>query len=141
MANILLTMFPAFQCSIIPPSICAGTCYRFAKGRIMEPTRLKNIHTPLLTWYDQNHRNLPWRETSDPYAVWVSEVMLQQTQVKTVVPYYGRFLTRFPTIQDLAASDLQAVLKSMGRSGILRPRAQSASFGQNHLARASGRIS
>ncbi len=78
----------------------------------MEPTRLKNIHAPLLTWYDQNHRNLPWRETSDPYAIWVSEVMLQQTQVKTVVPYYGRFLTRFPTIQDLAASDLQAVLKA-----------------------------
>ena len=71
----------------------------------------KNIHTPLLTWYDHNHRNLPWRETNDPYAVWVSEVMLQQTQVKTVIPYYRRFLDTFPTIQDLAASDLQTVLK------------------------------
>lgn len=72
---------------------------------------VKNIHVPLLAWYDQNHRKLPWRETSDPYAVWVSEVMLQQTQVKTVIPYYRRFLSTFPTIRDLAASDLQAVLK------------------------------
>ena len=72
---------------------------------------LKNIHAPLLTWYDHNCRNLPWRETNDPYAIWVSEVMLQQTQVKTVIPYYQRFLSTFPTIQDLAASDLQVVLK------------------------------
>ncbi len=70
------------------------------------------IQTPLLTWYDHNHRKLPWRETNDPYAVWVSEVMLQQTQVKTVIPYYQRFLSIFPTIQDLAASDLQTVLKA-----------------------------
>ena len=77
----------------------------------MTPNRLENIHTPLLTWYDQNHRELPWRKTSDPYSVWVSEVMLQQTQVKTVIPYYQRFLNTFPTIRDLAASDLQAVLK------------------------------
>jgi len=77
----------------------------------MAQNRLKNIHTPLLTWYDHNHRDLPWRETNDPYAVWVSEVMLQQTQVKTVVPYYQRFLSAFPTVQELAASDLQTVLK------------------------------
>jgi len=80
--------------------------------RIAMPLNIaKNIHTPLLAWYDQNHRKLPWRETSDPYAIWVSEVMLQQTQVKTVVPYYKRFLRTFPTIEDLAASDLQSVLK------------------------------
>jgi len=72
---------------------------------------IKNIHTPLLTWYDQYHRDLPWRQTSDPYAIWVSEVMLQQTQVKTVIPYFQRFLEKYPTIQDLAASDLQTVLK------------------------------
>ncbi len=77
----------------------------------MTQNHLKNIHIPLLKWYDHNCRNLPWRETSDPYAIWVSEVMLQQTQVKTVIPYYQRFLDAFPTIQDLAASDLQTVLK------------------------------
>jgi A/G-specific adenine glycosylase len=78
----------------------------------MNTNRIANIHAPLLAWYDQNHRKLPWRETSDPYAVWVSEVMLQQTQVKTVIPYYQRFLSAFSTIQSLAGSDLQAVLKA-----------------------------
>jgi A/G-specific adenine glycosylase len=65
----------------------------------------------LLTWYRRSARDLPWRRTSDPYAVWVSEVMLQQTQVATVVPYYQRFLERFPTIASLAAADEQQVLK------------------------------
>ena len=51
----------------------------------------------LLSWYDLNRRDLPWRHTRDPYAIWVSEIMLQQTRVETVIPYYGRFLTRFPT--------------------------------------------
>jgi A/G-specific adenine glycosylase len=69
------------------------------------------MHALLLTWYDQYHRNLPWRQTSDPYAIWVSEVMLQQTQVNTVIPYFHRFMEKYPTIQDLAASDLQTVLK------------------------------
>ena len=77
----------------------------------MGSTLSKNIHSPLLEWYDQNHRDLPWRETKAPYSVWVSEVMLQQTQVKTVIPYYRRFLNRFPTVTDLADSDLQGVLK------------------------------
>jgi len=54
---------------------------------------------------------MPWRETSDPYRIWLSEVMLQQTQVKTVIPYYQRFLEQFPTIKDLAHSDLQEILK------------------------------
>ena len=70
------------------------------------------IQASLLAWYHQNQRKLPWRKTRDPYAIWVSEVMLQQTQVKTVIPYFRRFMSTFPTIQDLAASDLQTVLKA-----------------------------
>ena len=65
----------------------------------------------LLTWYRKHARPLPWRETRDAYAIWVSEIMLQQTQVATVVPYYRRFLARFPTVADLAASDEQDVLR------------------------------
>ena len=61
-------------------------------------------------WYAQNHRPLPWRRKRDPYCIWVSEVMLQQTQVDTVIPYYLRFVERFPTIESVAESDLQAVL-------------------------------
>ena len=64
----------------------------------------------LLAWYDANRRDLPWRRTSDPYAIWVSEAMLQQTRVETVIPYYERFLARFPDIESLATADLDDVL-------------------------------
>ncbi len=63
----------------------------------------------LLDWYQLNQRRLPWRQTSDPYAIWVSEIMLQQTQVATVLGYFDRFLRRFPTIQALAQADLSEV--------------------------------
>ncbi|MGF1498024.1 MAG: A/G-specific adenine glycosylase [Elainellaceae cyanobacterium] len=66
----------------------------------------------LLTWYAQAGRDLPWRHSHDPYPIWVSEIMLQQTQVKTVIPYYERWLARFPTVEVLAAADQQAVLKA-----------------------------
>ena len=66
----------------------------------------------LLTWYDGNHRRLPWRATFDPYLIWVSEVMLQQTRVDTVLPYYQRFVQRFPGLENLAQADLQEVLKT-----------------------------
>jgi len=66
--------------------------------------------TLLLTWYTAEKRDLPWRKTGDPYAIWVSEVMLQQTQVKTVIPYYERFLQRFPTVQELGTASLEDVL-------------------------------
>jgi len=65
----------------------------------------------LLTWYRRSGRSLPWRDTSDPYHIWLSEIMLQQTQVATVLPYYRRFLSAFPTIQDLASVPLDKVMK------------------------------
>lgn len=64
----------------------------------------------LLNWYDQHARALPWRNHPDPYAVWVSEIMLQQTQVATVVPYFARFMERFPNLAALAAASEQDVL-------------------------------
>jgi A/G-specific adenine glycosylase len=72
--------------------------------------RLASIRAPLLAWYDRERRDLPWRRTKDPYAIWLSEVMLQQTQVSTVIPYWERFLARFPTVQALAAAPLDDVL-------------------------------
>ncbi len=63
-------------------------------------------------WYHQHARPLPWRETNDPYALWLSEIMLQQTQVGTVIAYYERFLMRFPAVQALADAPLEDVLKS-----------------------------
>ena len=64
----------------------------------------------LLDWYRENRRDLPWRRSRDPYAIWISEAMLQQTRVETVVPYYQRFLERFPDVQALADADLDDVL-------------------------------
>ena len=69
------------------------------------------LRQSLLGWYRTQGRDLPWRRTRDPYAIWISEIMLQQTQVKTVIPYYERWLTKFPTVQALAAADQQRVLK------------------------------
>lgn len=65
----------------------------------------------LLQWYYLNRRDLPWRRTSDAYRIWLSEVMLQQTRVDTVIPYYHRFLKSFPTIKKLAKAEQQEVLK------------------------------
>jgi A/G-specific adenine glycosylase len=69
------------------------------------------LNRQLLAWYRRNQRSLPWRETSDPYRIWISEIMLQQTQVDTVIPYYHRFLKVFPTVSSLAHAPLQKVLK------------------------------
>jgi A/G-specific adenine glycosylase len=71
----------------------------------------KRIQTQLLRWFEKNARDLPWRRTRDPYAIWVSEIMLQQTQVNTVIPYYQNFLKAFPTRNHLARADLSEVLK------------------------------
>lgn len=65
----------------------------------------------LVTWFDEHQREMPWRETSNPYYIWLSEVMLQQTQVKTVIDYYHRFIHRFPTITELSQAHEDEVLK------------------------------
>ena len=69
------------------------------------------IQQNLLHWFDKNKRDLPWRKTKDPYKIWVSEIMLQQTRVDTVIAYYNRFIERFPTVQELAVADEQEVLR------------------------------
>lgn len=78
----------------------------------LPPFAVLALRTSLLAWYSQFGRDLPWRQTRDPYAIWVSEIMLQQTQVKTVLPYFDRWMSQFPTVQTLAAADLQQVLKA-----------------------------
>lgn len=66
----------------------------------------------LLEWYEDNKRDLPWRENQNPYYIWISEIMLQQTKVDTVIPYFQRFKTLFPTVEALAKADEQEVLKA-----------------------------
>ena len=71
---------------------------------------MTKLRAALLRWYRRHRRDLPWRRTRDPWAVWVSEAMLQQTRVETVVPYYERFLRRFPDVGTLATADLEDVI-------------------------------
>jgi A/G-specific adenine glycosylase len=77
----------------------------------LDPALRIRLRRKLLDWFDTSQRDLPWRKTKDPYAVWISEVMLQQTQVQTVIPYYSKFLKAFPSIAKLAEADPQDLLR------------------------------
>jgi A/G-specific adenine glycosylase len=86
----------------------------------MPPTLRSAIRRNLLRWYRENKRDLPWRRTPDPYAIWISETMLQQTQVNTVIPYYEKFLATFPTVHALARAPLSKVLRLWAGLGYYR---------------------
>jgi A/G-specific adenine glycosylase len=95
------------------------------------------LHRALLAWFDREQRPLPWRETKDPYAIWVSEVMLQQTQVDRVIPYWSRFLARFPTVTALAEAPLADVLAAWRGLGYYS-RARNLHRAAQHLVREHG---
>ena len=80
----------------------------------------ESVIRPLLAWYRQNARPLPWRETRDPYAIWISEIMLQQTQVATVIPYWNRWMDHFPDLSSLAKASEASVLKCWEGLGYYR---------------------
>jgi A/G-specific adenine glycosylase len=82
-----------------------------SSGVDLSTDRIARIRSGLLGWFAANARDLPWRRTRDPYAILVSEVMLQQTQVDRVIPYYERFLERFPTVASLAAAPVAEVIR------------------------------
>ena len=81
---------------------------------------MRAMRRALLEWYDQHRRPLPWRSTRDPYRIWVSEIMCQQTRVDTVIPYYARFVERFPTLADLARASENDVLAQWSGLGYYR---------------------
>ncbi|MGD9365571.1 MAG: A/G-specific adenine glycosylase [Desulfobacteraceae bacterium] len=100
------------------------------------PATAAAIRRALGAWYELNRRDLPWRRTADPYRIWVSEVMLQQTQVKTVKPYYHRFTNQFPDVFRLARAELQTVLKlweGLGYYSRARNLYKAAGIISNHL--------
>src|SRR5687768_14752512 len=78
----------------------------------IEPEQAARVREDLLEWYGKQRRSLPWRATRDPYCIWVSEVMLQQTQVATVIGFYERWLRRFPDLATLAEADTEDVLRA-----------------------------
>jgi A/G-specific adenine glycosylase len=77
----------------------------------MESAEYRSFRRKLIRWYTDRARDLPWRRTTDPYRIWISEIMLQQTTVAAVIPYFERFLARFPQVADLAAADENDVLR------------------------------
>src|SRR5882762_3374081 len=81
---------------------------------------LVRVRRALLRWYDEHRRDLPWRETGDPYRIWLSEIMLQQTRVAAVLDHYRIFLERFPNVQALAAASEDAVLAAWSGLGYYR---------------------
>src|SRR6516165_4829103 len=86
----------------------------------MNSEKMARMRRELLTWYDRSRRDLPWRRTKDPYAIWVSEIMLQQTRVAAVIEKYKGFLERFPTVKTLAEADEQDVLALWSGLGYYR---------------------
>ena len=96
----------------------AACAYAIATDMNRNKNEIKIIlRRRLLAWYRKNSRSLPWRETKDPYRIWISEIMLQQTRVDTVLPYYNRFLKTFPDVHALARAPLQDVLKAWENLG------------------------
>jgi A/G-specific adenine glycosylase len=97
------------------------------------------LRRKLLAWYDRARRDLPWRRTKDPYSIWVSEVMLQQTRVEAVLPYYARFLREFPTVGALARAPLDRVLGAWAGLGYYR-RARLLHAAAGEVVRCSGGV-
>ena len=103
----------------------------------MLPPHRSAIRRKLLRWYRANKRDLPWRRTRDPYAIWISETMLQQTQVSAVIPYYENFLNHFPTVDALARAPLARVLRLWSGLGYYR-RAENLRTAAQQIIRTHG---
>lgn len=101
----------------------------------LDPRKLRALQKDLLAWYEAKRRDLPWRRTRDPWAIWVSEIMLQQTRVETVIPYFERFLAKFPTPLALAEAAEDQVLAAWSGLGYYR-RARMLHAGAKAVAKA-----
>src|SRR5689334_7754786 len=112
-------------------------------ARLQHPPKTKAarkvFRSVLLRWYDANKRDLPWRRTRDPYRIWVSEIMLQQTRVAAVLDHYRRFIRLFPTISALAKARQQQVLAAWSGLGYYR-RARMLHQAAKELAEKRGRM-
>ncbi|RMG95930.1 MAG: A/G-specific adenine glycosylase [Chloroflexi bacterium] len=101
---------------------------------------MNEIAAKLLAWWDADHADLPWRRTRDPYAIWVAEVMLQQTQISTVIPYFERWMARFPTVEALAGASLSEVLKMWEGLGYYSRARHLHAAAQQVVAERNGRL-
>lgn len=108
-----------------------------SRGDAWREVDIEALRPALLEWFRHNRRDLPWRRTRDPYHIWLSEIMLQQTQVATATPYYERFLQRFPTLAALAAASVDDVLAEWAGLGYYR-RARYLHAGAQAMVREHG---
>jgi A/G-specific adenine glycosylase len=108
--------------------------------RIAHPSTIRAFQRRLIAWYEQQGRDLPWRRTRDPYAILVSEVMLQQTQVSRAMLYYERFLERYPTVEDLARADEGEVRETWEGLGYYRRAQNLQRASQEILEKHDGRF-
>lgn len=118
--------------------------YLYGRLQILEPEdvpfnaqeRVAAVKTPLLSWYHKNRRVLPWREEPLPYSVWISEIMLQQTRVEAVKPYFARFMEHLPDVESLAAAEEETLLKlweGLGYYSRVRNLKKAAVYMQEHF--------
>lgn len=112
---------------------------QWSGSRSMPPS-LAELRAPLLRWYRLSKRDLPWRRSRDPYAVWVAEVMLQQTRVSAVLPYYERFMKRFPDPAALAGANEEEVLAAWSGLGYYRRARAMRTAAQQVIERHDGRL-
>lgn len=106
----------------------------------LNPQTLKRFRGSLADWYSKNRRDLPWRRTRDPYSIWISEMMLQQTRVDTVIPYYERFLSRYPTVEDLANAETDQVLNLWSGLGYYQRARSLHSAAKEIVSRFNGKL-
>lgn len=112
----------------------------FMKHTLSSPKQIELFRKKLTRWYQHNYRLLPWRQTKDAYRIWVSEVMLQQTQVNTVIPYYENFMRSFPDLPTLAQAPEQEVLKAWEGLGYYARARNLHQAARQLLSEAAGRI-
>ena len=111
---------PAGNHQLDTPEAIRITIRAAMESRTLPVERMPTFRRALLRWYDDNRRDLPWRSTRDPYRIWISEIMLQQTRVAAVLPRYEKFLQRFPSVQKLASARLSSVLAEWSGLGYYR---------------------
>src|SRR5947209_1084732 len=127
----LLLMRLLYKQSTVQTPVCESCCGQLTIAPQMRSAAIQKSASPeslraapfqraLLSWYGANKRDLPWRSNKDPYSIWVSEVMLQQTRVAAVIQYYTEFLRRFPDVGTLAAAPEEEVLAVWSGLGYYR---------------------
>ncbi|HVH50417.1 MAG TPA: A/G-specific adenine glycosylase, partial [Candidatus Bathyarchaeia archaeon] len=113
---------------------------KVANGKELDHIELKQFRESLRSWFETYRRDLPWRKNRDPYRIWISEIMLQQTRVAAVIPFYEKFLTRFPNVESLASAPQEEVLRLWSGLGYYRRARNLQTAAQQIVAKHAGKF-